>query len=568
MDFAEWQRRLTVIITLAGLMLLTFTGRLYQKTVIEYKDTVQAAENQYMYRKEVDGQRGSIVVKLDDHTYYPLATNEERYEVIVVPNQVLDPKTTAKGLAPVIELSENDIYNKINNKKFYIPPLRHRLSRQQYDKITALHLRGVLLYPESVRIYPEKSLASQLLGFVNNDGEGNYGLEGTFDQVLRGENGYQVGEKDNQNRLINVNDEVKAKTGATIVLTIDRDIQRYVETTLADAVKNYQADSGSVVIMDPKTGAIIAMASVPTYDPNDYNTVAKDNQNVYINPVISNSWEPGSIMKPLVMAMAIDKGLVEPDTKETFGASIRVLNHDIYTAEKKAFGTETMTQVLENSDNVAMVWLANKLGNDSQYEEMKKFGFGDSPKLNLKNVAGGFMPDVKKWNDLTRATLSFGQGIAATPLQMVTAYSALANKGVMMQPYIVSDVLDEQGTISTIKPTEVGHVVSEDTSNKISLMLESVVENGLGKRAKVPGYRIGGKTGTAQVADPNGGYYEDRHIGSFAGYFPISNPQYAMVVKLDNPKSVQFAESSAGPTFGQIAAWVLYHQQVLPDKPQ
>lgn len=567
MDFAEWQRRLSGIITLSGLILLTFIGRIYQRTVVEYKDTVKAAENQYIYRNEVVGQRGEIDVKSDDHTLYPLATNERRYQVIVVPNHVKDANATAKGLAPIIAMSENDIFNKINNNKFYIPPLKHRLSRDEADRIKSLHLPGVDLIPELVRTYPEQSLAAQVLGFVNNDGQGNYGIEGTFDQLLKGESGYQVGEQDSRGQLINLNDEVKAKNGVTIVLSINRDIQHYVETTLADAVKNFNADGGSVVVMNPQTGAIVAMASLPSFNPNEFNTVLKDDQHVFINPVVSNSWEPGSVMKPLIMAGAIDKGLVQPDTKDSFAASVRVLNHDIYTAEKEAFGVETMTQVLENSDNVAMVWVGNKLGNDGEFEAMKKFGFGITPKLNLKNSASGFLPPIKQWNDLTRATISFGQGIAVTPLQMVSAYSALANKGVMMQPYIVSDVQDDQGTITTTKPTEVGRVVSEDTSSKMSLMLESIVENGLGKRAKVAGYRIGGKTGTAQVPKPEGGYYDDRHIGSFAGYFPISAPQYAMVVKLDNPKSVQFAESSAGPTFGQIASWILHHEQVTPDKP-
>lgn len=566
MDLQDWQKRLSVIITISGLILLSFVGRLYQKAVIEHDHIAQAAENQYAYRKEVIGRRGDIVTQ-EQESYYPLATNERRYQILAVPKNIKDREATAAKLAPILGITERDIFDKINNDKLYIPPLKRRLTRSDADKIAALHLRGVLLLPEMVRTYPEQGLAAQLLGFVNGDGKGNYGLEGVYDSSLRGETGYQVGEKDNQGRLISLGDEVKAKDGATLVLTIDREIQSFAEHTLAEALKKYEADSGTIIIMKPQTGDIVTMASLPSFNPNTYNEVPQDQQSLFINPAVSSVWEPGSIMKPLIMALAIDKGLVEPETEETFGASVRVLNHDIYTAEKKAFGRQTMTQVLENSDNVGMVWISNKLGNQGEYEGLTKMGFGQKPELKLGNVVGGSLPVVKLWNDLTRATVSFGQGVSTTPLQMVMAYSGLANKGIMMQPRLVSQVMDDKGTLTEEAPKEIGRIVSEETSRKLGLMLESVVVSGHGKRAQVSGYRIGGKTGTAQVVNPEGGYFEDRHIGSFAGYFPISNPQYAMVVKLDNPKNVEFAESSAAPTFGEVAKYILFHKQVKPDKP-
>jgi cell division protein FtsI/penicillin-binding protein 2 len=566
MDFSQWQKRISSVITLTALLLTIFTGRLYQKTVVEHGEIAREANSQYVYRKEVTGQRGSILVKLSEQNYYPLAANERRYQVIAVPNHIKDSDTVAKKLAPLIGAKEGDLKKKIGDKKrFYVPPLARRLSRQQADAIAALQLRGIELFPESIRTYPEGQLAAQVVGFVNNEGKGNYGIEGTLDSVLKGGKGFQEGEKDSLKRLITVTKELKAKDGVTVVLSLDREIQHFVEKALADAVKEFQADSGSVVIVQPKTGAIVAMASLPTYNPNAFNQVTEPA--AFMNPVTSNVWEPGSIFKPLIMALAIDKGLVQPDTQETFGASVRVLNHDIYTAEKKAFGRQTMTQVLENSDNVGMVWVSNKLGNQGEFDGLKKFGFGTPPSFNLSNLTGGSVPVIKQWNDLTRATISFGQGVSVSPLQMVMAYSALANNGVLLQPYIVDDVLDaNQNSITKAAPKQVGRVVSEETSKKIGNMLEAVVINGHGKRAQVEGYRIGGKTGTAQIPNPEGGYFDDRFIGSFAGYFPISNPEYAMVVKLDNPKTVKFAESSAGPTFGKIASWVLTYKQVKKDK--
>ncbi len=565
MDNQEWQKRLSSILIISGLLALSIAGRLYQKTVLDHKAIAAEAESQYAYRKEVVGQRGDIVLK-DGDSYYPIASNERRYQVLVVPNNIKDPADTAKKLAPVLQLPESDLAAKINTKRLYIPPIKHFVSREDADKIAALKLRGVLLLPELMRTYPEQGLAAQVLGFVNAEGKGNYGVEGAFDSVLQGISGYKMGEKDNQGRLIQIGEEVKAKDGAKLVLTLDREIQHYIEGALAAAVKDFEADSGTVIITKPKTGEIVAMASVPSFNPNAYNEIPTGQQSVFLNPAISSAWEPGSIMKPIIMALAIDKKLIEPETKGVFTASVRVLNHDIYTAEKKAYGEETMTQVLENSDNVGMVWIGDKLGTQGQYEGLKNFGFGVVPDFELGNVAGGSLPALKTWNDLTRATTSFGQGISVTPLQMVMAYGALANKGIMMKPYIVAQANDDKGALSTTQPKELGHIVSEETSQKVGLMLESVVLKGHGKRAAVAGYRVGGKTGTAQVPKPGGGYYEDRHDGSFAGYFPISDPQYAMVVRINNPKKTKFAESSAGPTFGDIAGWILRQKQVKPDK--
>lgn len=566
MDLIEWQKRVSVVITVAGLSVLSIGGRLYQKAFLEHKELVAEAESQYAYRKDIVGQRGEIVVADEASTYFPLATNERRYQVLVIPNHITNPKDIAAKLSPHVEMSEADILARVDTDKLYIPPLKRRLSRQQADAIAELRLRGVVLMPEYVRSYPEQGLAAQLLGFVNVDGEGKYGLEGAYDSLLKGISGYQYGEKDSHKRLITVTQEVESRDGAQVVLSLDREIQFQVERILKASVERYEADSGSVVIINPKTGAIVSMASWPTYNPNEYNKVPSDQQHLFLNPTVSSVWEPGSIIKPLVMALAIDKGLVEPDTKETFEASVRVLGHTIWTAEKKAFGEQTMTQVLENSDNVGMVWIADKLGNQAEYDGLVKFGFGTEPEIKLGSVVGGVLPRLKSWNDLTRATVSFGQGMSATPLQVAMAYGALANSGVMMQPYLVSEVVGEDGVLAKHEPKEIGRVVSSETSKKLGLMLESVVINGHGKRAGVQGYRVGGKTGTAQVPDPKGGYYEDRHIGSFSGYFPISDPQYAMVVKLDNPKNVEFAESSAAPTFGEIAGWILRQKQIRPDK--
>ncbi len=564
MDVRLWSRRLTLTLSISGLIGISLVGRLYQKSVLDHATSVKAATSQYAFRQEVIGRRGAILF-FDTSTerYFPVAQNEKRYHVTVIPKNIKNKEQSTKQLAKLLNLEEAKLFEIINSDKKYAPPIKRRLTRTEADKVAELKLDGVLIQPESVRVYPEQSLVSQLVGFVNAEDKGNYGIEGTYDSILRGSSGYRVGEKDNKGHLISLEDEVAAKNGADIVLTIDRDIQHYVEKALAAAIETYQADAGTVVIVDPKTGAVIAMASLPSYNPNEYNKVEDPSR--FINPAVASVWEPGSIAKPLVMALAIDKGLVEPDTKSTFAASVKVLNHEIFTAEKKAYGEETMTQVLENSDNVGMVWVADKLGNQDEYDGLKKFGFGEAPEVKLQNVVGGTLPALKTWNDLSRANISFGQGFSSTPLQMALAYGALANDGKLMAPYIVSEIRDETGVLSKTEPKQIRQVVTPDTAHKLTNMLESVVLRGHAKRAGVTGFRVGGKTGTAQIPDPSGGYYEDRFVGSLAGYFPLTDPKYAMVVKLDNPKTVKFAESSAGPTFGDIAKWILLHKQILPD---
>jgi cell division protein FtsI/penicillin-binding protein 2 len=319
--------------------------------------------------------------------------------------------------------------------------------------------------------------------------------------------------------------------------------------------------------MDPKTGAILAMTSKPDYNLNEFNKVAEaKNDYLFKNPAISGLYEPGSTFKSIVMAGAIDKGLVEPDTEEVFGKSIQVGSYEIGTAEDKAFGRETMTDVLVHSDNVGMVWVGNQMGNDVLYDTIKNFGFGEKTNIDLKGEESGVVRDKEKWRDINRATYTFGQGVSVTPLQLIAAYGALANGGKLMQPYIVKAVKNSEGNITETKPKEVRQVVSPETATKLSAMMVEVVNRGTGHHAKVDGYKIAGKTGTAQVPNPDGGYFpDDIKIGSLAGYAPAGDPKFVMLVKLDKPTKAEWGETSAGPMFGQMDKWLLNYLEVRPE---
>lgn len=545
---AWFARAILVIAVLIGI-------RFFQVSVVDHQRFQALAQNQHVAIKEVLPERGQVIATPDD---YPLATNIQTYTVSVVPKNVKNKLAFAETLAPRLGIGVQELFETIDNNRLYLPPIKKGLSEAEAEKIAALNLVGVIISPESIRFYPEGPTAAHVLGFVNAEGTGQYGLEGYYDEVLRGFKGLVEFVKDPKGRAINLPDiKSQARDGTTVYTTLDRNVQFFAETKLREGIERFKANGGSIVILDPKTGEVIAMASQPSFDPNNYKDAGNIDQSLFLNPATGGSWEPGSVFKPIVMAAALDTKTVEPDTEGVFGNLVVVQGYEIHTAQDKAFGKETMTQVLENSDNVAMVWLSEKLGKENLHEYLKNFGFGDRTGIDIQSEATGSLPALRNLREINRATISFGQGIAMTPLQLTAAYATLGNKGKLVWPHLVKRLKSQDGEVLEVAPREVRQVISEESSAKISAMLVSVVERGHGKRAKVPGYKVAGKTGTAQVPNPKGGYYDDRHIGSFCGYVPATDPKFAMCVKLNEPKNVEFAESSAAPLFGEIAAFLV-----------
>lgn len=381
-----------------------------------------------------------------------------------------------------------------------------------------------------------------------------------------GKAGSVVGEKDTLGRIISTVSEVRPEDGNDLVLSIDHNVQYALEDLLAKAVEEYEAESGLFVLMNPKTGAIIAASGSRTYDPNHYSEIPVDETDRYLDPIISNVYEPGSIFKPLIMSAAIDYGKIEPDTEETFGKDVYVQGYRISTAEDKAFGKETMTQVLENSDNVGMVWVSGKMSNEELYNKLVDYGFASKTGVDLSGETLGYLLGLDNWHDINRATMSFGQGISATPLQLMRAWAAMINGGRLIQPYVVQKIIGKRGVAVEVEPQVEEGVISVETSAKLRVMLESVVAKGHGKLAAVKGYRIGGKTGTAQIASPEGGYLDGEFVHSFMGFFPADDPQFLLLVKLDKPKAKEFSASTASPTFGKMATYILNYFQVPQGK--
>jgi cell division protein FtsI (penicillin-binding protein 3)/stage V sporulation protein D (sporulation-specific penicillin-binding protein) len=386
-----------------------------------------------------------------------------------------------------------------------------------------------------------------------------------IDKELAGMPGELVAEHDPSGAQIfgTTMNEKPAQDGVNLILTVDKTIQFQAQSVLADMVSKNGADSGDIIIMNPKTGAILAIASYPDFDPNNFGKVT--DPSVFNSQSVTGSYEPGSTFKAITMAAAIDGGKITPDTTYTDTGKVAVDNYVIKNAEGPPRGLQTMTQVLDWSLNTGAIFAENQLGNPDFLKYVKAFGFGQYTGIELSEAKGDISGITKGNVAVNFDTASFGQGILVTPLQMVEAYGALANGGKMMKPYIVQSKIYPDGAIKNTQPESVGQVVSAQTAATVDAMLVDVVENGFGKQAKVPGYYMAGKTGTAQVA-VNGKYLANDNIGSFIGFGPVENPQFVMLVRVDHPRDASFAESTAVPPWGKLAQFILNYMQIPPSR--
>ncbi len=425
-------------------------------------------------------------------------------------------------------------------------------------------LIGIGLLPESLRVYINGSLAAQLLGYVQQDTEvGQYGLEKYYNAQLTGQPGKLIAQADANGNPLALGDQVwqPPVNGADLTLTLDANVQATVERMLHQTILSQKADSGSVIIINPKTGAIIAMASEPSFDPNHYSAVSS--YTLFTNPATSHIYDPGSTMKAITMSAALDLHLITPDTTFNDPGYYDVDGVRIHNFNNASYGLETMTQVLQHSANVGAIWVAlQKLGAQNFYHYLNLFGFGAPTHIDLPNESGGLIPAPAERTNLTLAENSFGEGISVTPLQMVMAYTALANSGHLMRPYVVASIT-QNGQTTNFSPKSVRRVISPETAHTITQMLVQSAIHGEAEQALVPGYQVAAKTGTATPPDqpPNFTY------ASVAGYAPASNPQFVMLVKIDHPKTSIFGSVVAAPLWREIATWLFHYYRIPPDQP-
>jgi len=559
-----------LMVVICGMIFLILY-RMFSLQVVNYKHYRALAANQHEFERTILPTRGEIYMT-SVRTQEPVlvATNISKQLVFAVPKEIKDVARASTKLAEILNMDINVVLQKLTTENSSYVPLKKQLTDEEVNKIKDLGLPGVHMEAETVRYYPENNLGSQILGFVGYRGVqrvGQYGIEGNYEQELAGSTGVMGLEKDLAGRWITVaaRNLIPASNGDSIYLTIDSAIQYRAQEVIKRSVVEHGAERGSVVVLNPKTGAVLAMANYPDFNPNEYNKV--EDPAAFANSALSLDYEPGSVFKPLTMAAAINEGKVRPDSTYEDTGVVEMDDFKIKNSDGKAYGIQTMNDVLEKSLNTGMVFAEKELGHSQFKKYVEHLGFGQKTKIELPGEVLGNLDNLQKKGDIFFATAAFGQGITATPIQVIASYTALANGGKLMQPYVVDRIKRADGSEEVTEPKRVAEVFSSRTAAQVTAMLVNVVENGHGKRAAVPGYFIAGKTGTAQVAyTDRTGYDPSKSIGSFVGYGPVDDPAFLMLVRVDNPKDVKFAESTAAPAFGEIASFILNYLQVPPTR--
>lgn len=547
------------------------TVRLADIQIFQHPFYEALAANQHELHEKLFPKRGEIFVRDKDNPdkLYPLAVNKSYYLVYAEPKRIEDVTTVTKALVSLLELEEDEVRSRLEKENDLYEPLKRQVTEEVVNEIRQLELTGIKFSEELHRYYPENNIGAHILGFVGYSVDtkiGRYGLEEYWETELAGEAGYLRAEKDAKGRWITFGTKLleEAIDGDNLILSIDRSVQYEACKKLNEDVLKHGADGGSVVILDPHTGGVIAMCGSPDFNPNEYGEV--EDANTYINPATFYIYEPGSVFKAITMAAALDKGAVSPNTTYEDTGSVKIGKYTIKNSDGKAHGVNTMTQVLEESLNTGAIFAARSIGPEVFESYVKKFGFGKKYGIELNSEAQGNISSLAEHKEIYLATGSFGQGLSVTLLQMTNAFGAIANGGKLMQPYIVSENVTPDGLTTKTEPTVIREVITPKTATTLGAMLVNVVQNGHGKRAGVPGYFVAGKTGTAQISKKDGvGYDPDFTIGSFCGFAPVDDPVFVMCVKIDKPRDVVWAESTAAPLFGHLAQFMLNYYGVPPE---
>jgi len=557
-----------------SIFLLLFFGvllRLAYWQVIKADELKALSEKQRFENQKIEATRGSIY--FSDGAI--LASNKPTFLLYGQPKLLSDEKKKkiAKILSPILSWPDEAKDLEVNlmevlNRDLYWVILKKNLSIEIKKEIEDLKLEGIGFEVESSRFYPEGSSSAHLLGFVgsNERGErtGYFGLEGEYNGELKGFSGLIKIEKDAVGLPILIGNFLgkTSKSGKSLKLNVDRTVQFIVEQNLLKGIEKYGAKAASAIVMDPKTGAVISIASFPSYDPGSFEKFPKE---LYRNPTVADSYEPGSTFKVLVMAAAINEDLVKVDTNcDICEGPVEVGGFQIRTWNNKYLPGASMKEVIVHSDNTGMVFVGKKIGLEKMYSYIENFGFGQETDIDLQDELSPDIRAKKDWREIDLATSSFGQGIAVTPIQMIRAVGVIANGGKLMEPQVVSEISDENGTFE-VKPKVVREVIKEETAKIITEMMVAAVDEGEAKFAKPKGFKIAGKTGTAQI--PVAGHYDpNKTIASFVGFAPADDPKFVMLVRFDQPTSSTFGSETAAPTFFQIARELFTYYKIAPSE--
>jgi cell division protein FtsI/penicillin-binding protein 2 len=544
------------------LLYLGIVGRLFYWQIIHGESLRVSAAKQYAQDINIEAKRGEIMTADGS----ALVVNQPAYIVFAEPNLIEDKDYAATKLSSLLNESSQDIYRLLSEPDRKWVNLKRNANQELKDSIESLNIFGVGFLPKSMRYYPEASMAAHLLGFVGQDDQGEdkgyFGLEGFYDRELSGKEGSMLMQRDAKGGQILIGDAttVEPEDGRTITLWLDRSIQYIAEENLKRGMTKYGAKEGSVIIMDPKSGGILAMASYPNYDPSHYQDYDKA---FYANPIVAESYEPGSTFKPLIMAAAMNEHVLSSTTTFPESGPVQIGEYSIKTWNEEYHGTIDMVEVLQYSSNVGMVFVQRQLGDDNIVSYINNYGFGKKTGIDLEDEASPDVRDEGTWSAIDYATASFGQGIAVTPLQITSAMATIANDGWLMEPRVVKEFIDNQGRVVTQKEKKIRQVISAKTAKDMTAMMVDAVKYGEAKWAAPKGYKVAGKTGTAQI--PVSGYYDkDKTIASFVGFAPAEDPKFIMLVVLTEPQSSQWGSETAAPLFFTIATEIFKYLGIPP----
>ncbi|MFY9218242.1 MAG: stage V sporulation protein D [Tepidanaerobacteraceae bacterium] len=552
------KRRLIILLLFSLIFSFLLLGRVFWIQFVRGDELKERALNQWTSDVPVEPKRGTVY----DRNKNPLAISATVDTVVASPPDIKDIETTANLLSTALNMDREELEETLReakNKKKGAIYIKRKITEEEPETVRNLKLSGIYFTKEHKRFYPERNLCSHVLGFTGIDSQGLDGIELVYEKYLKGTPGRIVSEKDALSRKLpfGVDKYIPPEDGLDLVLTIDKIIQHIAERELEKALAEHNAKRGTIIVMDPKTGEILAMTNKPDYDPNNYGEFS---QILWRNAAVSDVYEPGSTFKIVTASAALEEGVARPEDKFYDPGYAMVSGVRIGCWYHGGHGSQTFIQLLENSCNPGFVELGMKLGKDRFMKYIKGFGFGEVTGIDLPGEARGIL-DPSKVGPVELATITFGQGISVTPVQLITALSTIANDGKLVQPHVAKAIVDKEGnTVQEFSPAPLRQVVSYETAQEMKKILESVVTNGTGGRGKVEGFRVAGKTGTAEKYSPG------KYVVSYMGFAPVDDPKLAILVIIDEPTGgLIYGGTIAGPVFQKVMADSLNYLGIEPN---
>ncbi|MGH3036444.1 MAG: peptidoglycan D,D-transpeptidase FtsI family protein [Gaiellaceae bacterium] len=552
-------RRIRLLVAVFALVFVAASGRVAWLQAVKAQTLDRLATNQHREELNVPARRGTIFDRLG----VQLALGERAITVYANPKQVVDPREAALAAGRALELDPGKLYPLLADRSRGFVYLARKADPEKAKALEADGIVGLGFYPEERRAYPQRAVASEVVGYAGMENTGLAGLELRYDEVLAGENGSKTIVRDPFGRMLDEVDSKPVRNGRDVHLTVDNSLQGQVERILRRTREKWGAKAATAVVLDATTGGVLALGVEPGFDANGYAAISRWGQQRLRNRAVTDTYEPGSTFKVVTIGAVLETGLVSPWTKFRLPGSIRVADRVIHDAVPRGAQTMSVAQILSQSSNVGVITLAIQLQRQRLSEWIRRFGFGRKTGVDYPGETRGIVLPPDEWSGSTIGNVAIGQGFAVTPLQLAAAYGAIANGGVWLEPHLVERV--EGG--APVAPKR-RRVVSRRTARQLTQMLRGVVEEGSGTPAKVPGYRVAGKTGTAAKPEPTGGYSTSRYVASFVGFVPASRPRLVVLVTVDEPQGVIWGGTVAAPVFSEIAQFALQYLEVPPDAPR